>query len=117
VFASYLIRIAPDQTRLWPPFLSLFFNWQRTQERLKGLASRAVSQSNISAGKLKGFLVPVPRYGEQEEISAVLRACDAKIAAGEREAQVLDELFRALLEELMTGRLSAAPLIEPEAAP
>jgi type I restriction enzyme, S subunit len=34
-------------------------------------------------------------------------ACDAKIAALERESALLDELFRALLEELMTGRVRA----------
>jgi len=37
----------------------------------------------------------------------MLCACDAKIEALEREMDKLDELFRALLEELMTGRLSA----------
>ncbi|MCO6451869.1 MAG: hypothetical protein J5I90_13880 [Caldilineales bacterium] len=32
-------------------------------------------------------------------------ACDAKIAALDREIALLDELFQALLEELMTGRV------------
>ena len=36
----------------------------------------------------------------------MLRACDANIAALERESTLLDELFRALLEELMTGRVA-----------
>ena len=38
----------------------------------------------------------------------MLAACDAKIAALEREGVLLDELFRALLEELMTGRVAVA---------
>ena len=41
-------------------------------------------------------------------IAEVLHACDAKIAALERESALLDELFRALLEELMTGRVAVA---------
>ena len=45
---------------------------------------------------------------EQERIVEVLHACDAKIAALERESALLDELFRALLEELMTGRVAVA---------
>jgi hypothetical protein len=40
-----------------------------------------------------------------------LQACDRKITALEQEAAFLDELFRAMLEELMTGRLSAQPLV------
>jgi hypothetical protein len=35
----------------------------------------------------------------------------ARLTALNREASLLDELFRALLEELMTGRLSAVSLI------
>lgn len=56
-------------------------------------------------------LIPLPPLDEQYKIGDALRACDAKIAALQQEAATLDELFRALLEELMTGRLSAAPLI------
>jgi hypothetical protein len=42
----------------------------------------------------------------------VLHACDAKIAALEREAAAHDELFKALLEELMTGRRRVGALVE-----
>ena len=31
--------------------------------------------------------------------------CEAKIAALKREAALLEELFRAMLEEMMTGRV------------
>ena len=55
-------------------------------------------------------MVPLalPPVEEQERIMHVISACDAKIAALERESALLDELFRALLEELMTGRVSVA---------
>jgi len=46
----------------------------------------------------------------------LIRACDAAIATLERETQLVDELFRAMLDDIMTGRLSAAPLIEEHAA-
>ena len=38
-------------------------------------------------------------------------ACDGKGAALERESALLDELFRALLEELMTGRVAEAGVL------
>jgi type I restriction enzyme S subunit len=58
----------------------------------------------------------LPDVREQHEIARLFRACDTKIDEVEREITLIDELFRAMLEELMTGRLSAVPLIEQEAA-
>ena len=60
----------------------------------------------LNKHNVEAVLLPVPAYEEQQEIGAVLAACDAKIAALEQDSALLDELFRALLEELMTGRLS-----------
>lgn len=59
---------------------------------------------------MKAVGVLLPPKNEQQEIAALLRACDTKIAALEREAALLDELFRAMLEELMSGRLSVRPI-------
>jgi type I restriction enzyme S subunit len=56
--------------------------------------------------------VAVPKLAEQHEIADALHACDAKIAALEGEESLLNELFRAMLEELMTGRISVVPLID-----
>jgi type I restriction enzyme S subunit len=47
--------------------------------------------------------------------SNLLQACNHKITALEQEAAFLDELFRAVLEELMTGRLSKLLLVEEKA--
>src|SRR5207244_2719571 len=68
VFASYLIRLRTDGKRLRPFFLNHYFNWEETQVRLKSIATRAVSQSNISATRLRGFWVPVPKVDQQDEI-------------------------------------------------
>jgi type I restriction enzyme S subunit len=66
VFASYLIRVTTDKKRLKPEFLNYYLNWNETQRRLKMLATRGVSQSNISATKLRVFdkwVVVAPRAG------------------------------------------------------
>ena len=60
---------------------------------------------------MKTYPIPLPDEGEQKIISEIFDNLTNKIAALEREAQVLDELFRAMLDELMTGRLTAVPLI------
>ena len=71
-----------------------------------------IARANLSLQDIANLLIPLPPLSEQDEISDVLSACDTKIAALEQEKALLDELFRALLEELMTGRLSAVPLID-----
>ena len=65
-----------------------------------GTTRQGLNYANVRMVKL-----PCPPNPEQRSIATALRACDAKIAALERETQVLDELFRAMLEQLMTGRL------------
>ncbi len=105
VFASYLVRLRLDSTKLDPQFANYHLNKSSTQARLKFLASRGVSQSNINATKLKSFVVPVPPLSEQREIAAMLGAVDAQIAALEARRAALQALFTSLLEHLMTGRL------------
>ena len=60
------------------------------------------------------FKIPLPSSFEQQKIAEVLCAFDTKIAALEQEAERLDELFHAMLDELMTGQRSAVPLIDSE---
>jgi type I restriction enzyme S subunit len=81
-----------------------------TQRRLKSLATRGVSQSNINATKLKGFDIPVPPLSEQHDIAAQLAAVDAKLAAEQKRRAALDALFRSLLHQLMTGQVRVTDL-------
>jgi type I restriction enzyme S subunit len=64
--------------------------------------------AHLPVAKLKMVPLALPPVEEQERIVHVISACDAKIAALERESALLAELFRALLEELMTGRVAVA---------
>ena len=72
--------------------------------------SQTGNQTSINQQALKSILVISPSLTEQQEIADILSSCDAKIAALEREINLHDELFRAMLEELMTGKLSSLPL-------
>ncbi len=75
---------------------------------------RGVTAKHLNVGDVKRLEIPIPSFDEQQEISEVLIAFNAKIAALEKETARLDELFHAMLEELMTGERSAAPLIDSE---
>jgi type I restriction enzyme S subunit len=61
---------------------------------------------------LRGVPIPCPRtLDEQREIVAVLDAIDRKINLHRRKRAVLDELFKALLHELMTGEMRGSDLV------
>jgi type I restriction enzyme S subunit len=114
IFASYLIRIrtGPD---LLPTFLSFYFQtdsyWMQIDQskggRLKG---------GINIPVLESLIIPLPPLMEQTEISDILQACNAKISTLETEIKLLNELFAAMLEELMTGKLYVKPVEEVAAA-
>ena len=110
VFASYLIRLNTDEKKLNPFFLNHYLNWDESQKRLKSIALRAVSQSNISATRLRTFQVPLPSLEEQTEIITSINTVIEKIEFHRQKKQLLEELFRTLLHHLMTGQMRTTDL-------
>lgn len=72
------------------------------------------NQPNISTKQVEDIKIAIPSLEEQKQIADVLNACDNRSNALETEIERLDELFKAMLEELMTGKLSALPLVKEE---
>jgi len=75
---------------------------------------RKAAQPLVTQSVLHGISIFLPSSEEQHEIAESLRTCSGKILACQREMTFLDELFLAMLEELMNGRLSTVPLIEEQ---
>ena len=76
--------------------------------------STGTSHPRTSWDSLGKFTFALPSLSEQQAIAAVFQAIDKKTAALEKEVEHLDELFHAILEELMTGQRSVVPLIDTE---
>jgi type I restriction enzyme, S subunit len=107
-FPDSLIGITPVK-QVNNEFLNYYLSTQ--QKKMDEIAPRG-TQKNINIEFLSPWPIFLPSLQEQKEISSILHACDAKIAALEHEANLHDELFRAILEELMTGRLRVGALAE-----
>ena len=110
IFASYLIRVQTKDDLL-PTFLVQYFrsnNYWKQIEQSKG--GRLKGGVNIPI--LNNLVLPLPPLAEQHTIANIFRAIDEKIAALEQEVELIDELFHAMLKELMTGQRSAMPLID-----
>ncbi len=72
------------------------------------------TRPKLNKASLLNIPVPRPSKEETDEIALVLVSCDTKVAALEREVELMGELFHAMLDELMTGQRSAVPLIDTE---
>ncbi len=61
---------------------------------------------------LREFSIQCPPLPEQRAIANIFCAIDTKTATLEKEVKLIDELFHAMLDELMTAQRSAVPLID-----
>jgi type I restriction enzyme S subunit len=57
------------------------------------------------------YSIPIPPLDEQREIARMLQAVDAKIAAEQARRAALEELFKSLLHELMSGRIRVPNIV------
>jgi type I restriction enzyme S subunit len=105
VFASYLLRIRTIKDQLLPEYLNYYFNFEKTQQDLKSLASRGASQVNISASKLSSFPIPLPPLSEQREIAEILQTIDQKIEIEKRKKELYEELFKTMLNKIMNQEI------------
>lgn len=102
IFASYLIRIRTNEKILLPQFLYYFMQsgsyWIQIEKqkggRLKG---------GINIPVLSSLCVPIPIQDEQYEIAKILKTIDKKIDLHKKKQAVLEDLFKTLLHNLMTG--------------
>ena len=101
-----LVIIRPKNSKLSNHFLSRFFNSDGA--KIQVLAGKiGLAQQHFNVGAVKRMLIPVPLVIEQDEIVSSLELVDMKhgVAASKRAA--LQDLFRTLLHELMTGKIRA----------
>jgi type I restriction enzyme S subunit len=63
------------------------------------------SQRYITLEKLRKFPIILPPVSTQQKIATILSTADKKIEAEETKKKSLDELFKSLLHNLMTGKL------------
>jgi type I restriction enzyme, S subunit len=76
------------------------------------VGTSAHGTKRISGDAIATLKIPIPEADEQAVIADALAASDGKFVALEQELTLLSELFNALLEELMTGRVAVRGLID-----
>ncbi|MCB0154626.1 MAG: restriction endonuclease subunit S, partial [Anaerolineae bacterium] len=96
-FASYLVRVVPDTSKILPLFLVKMMNSPAYQAEAKGKASKSINQANINATVMKNIKVPVPSLAEQKKFVAKVEALEKQIA----DAQAVIDATPARKEAVM----------------
>jgi type I restriction enzyme S subunit len=93
-----------------PIYLSYYLATRQGQWQI--LSTQAgTTRQGLNYQHVRSFQIPVPSLNEQRAIARILQAVVSKITAAERKRAGLEELFRAMLGELMTGRVRVKTLL------
>ncbi|KVT31231.1 hypothetical protein WK48_10595 [Burkholderia ubonensis] len=121
VYASYLIRLRADTSRLLPEYLSAFLNSAYGRAAMQNAIRTTAGQSNLSGDSLAKLRVPVPSLSEQERFRTFwlqVRQLRQLIAKSEKQANsLLAELrINAFSGDLTTNWRAASAADIDEAA-
>ena len=95
-------------------YLFYYLLFPNVRISLAGKMQGTTGRQRLSKDALVNLQIPLPPLPEQRAIASIFQAIDEKTAALEQEVEHLNELFHAMLNELMTGQRSALPLIDTE---
>jgi type I restriction enzyme S subunit len=105
------ILVFSPKTNIDPFFLLYSIHSNRFMDFAKQTTS-GTNHPRTSWASLRKLSLANPQYTEQQEIGRILMSCDKKIKIINKEIIIYEELFQAMLEELMSGKISTMPLIE-----
>ena len=90
-----------DEKQISSVFLYYFFEYHYEDLRTLG---HGANQRNMNAALIRSFPLMFPKPDEQAAVVAVFESLDEKRVHHERKKTQLQDLFRTLLHELMTGK-------------
>ena len=85
----------------------IYYVVQREQfiKQLAAIESGANYPTAVTDRQVKNQKIPKPEYDEQVKIAEILDTCDRQLLHHAKKREVFEELFRALLNQLITGQV------------
>ena len=103
-YASYLLRLRTNDDAT-PTWLHHLLSSPAMQSRLRAIATKGVSQSNINPTKMRALMVEVPPLPEQRKIAAILSSVDEAIEKTQAVIDQVQVVKKGLMQELLTKGL------------
>lgn len=111
VYQNHLHRLRPvDASRTQPRFVMAWLEEGFRHRNVYEGSGNRTTIPNLSRARLAELFTPHPPVDEQREIAAIFDAIDRKTDLHRRKKAVLEELFKALLQKLMTGEIRVGDL-------
>jgi len=93
--------------KFWTEFY--FYYFQTIRDKLLSMRF-GCAQPNLNQQIVKNTILPLPPLHVQQKIASILSAIDEKIQAEEAKEKALEDLFRSLLSNLMSGKIRVKDL-------
>ena len=104
IFASYLIRLNLINTDIFPKYYWFFSQsklyWNQAYNFVAG-----GTQPQFNSNVIKQIKIPCPSVPEQKKIADILTKMDQKIQTHKKKKSKFKELFKTMLNKLMTGKI------------
>jgi len=105
IYASFILRIRCDNNKSYNEYLKYLLNYYRETGVFLKLSRRAVNQANYNRNEINVLKIQVPPFTSQQKIALILSSIDKKIEAEQNKKKALEDLFKTLLENLMSAKI------------
>lgn len=113
-FASYLVRLIPDSTRLDAEYLARWLNLASVQLAIRRFATPGVHQVNINPTNLRRVHISLPQaVTEQRRIAEILSTLDAVIEQTEALVAKWQQVKAGLMHDLFTRGVTPDGQLRP----
>jgi len=103
-FASFVFRARVKNNAVIPKFLYFMANshWFNYKDYVRRSSD---GKYNLQLTEFKSMKIPLPPLEEQQKIAQILQSIDQRIEKEEKYKNALQNLFKSLLHNLMTGKI------------
>lgn len=102
IFASYLIRLRPDQSKADPDFIAWFLNSALGRQQIDAV-SRQIMMNNINSEELRSLQIPLPPLDVQRSIVQQIMSGKAEIMRERAATERMSHEAEADVEALILG--------------
>jgi len=109
-YQNHLHRLRIKDEKIDPLFIMYWMHIALTQLGVYEGFAKKTTIPNLSSSRLREFIIPVPEKKEQQKIATILLKIQKAIEIQEAKRAALQDLFKTMLNKLMTGEIRVKDL-------